>query len=97
MDTIKFELPSRLWRVTKEYVLSGVRHEHVDIVKRATKVYYFKSAALAEEYYRSFNWEYREFVPVDVEGSDEVGYELPVFMKIENIFTIELFPEIIDM
>jgi hypothetical protein len=97
MDTIKFELPSKLWKVTKKYVTQGVRSEHLDIVNKSTKTYYFKSAALAEEYYLSFNWEYREFVAVGTDGSEEFGYELPVFMSIEQIYTIELFPDIIDL
>lgn len=97
MDTIKFELPSRLWKVTKNYVTDGVRQEHIEVVKKQAQSYYFKSLALAEEYYQSFNWEYREFVPIGEEDGEQIGYELPVMMSINQIYTIELIPEIIDL
>lgn len=97
MATLKFELPDKLWKVTKIYSTVGVRQEHLKIVESFSKEYFFKDVNLANEFYSQFNWEYKEFVPVGIEGTDEVGYELGVIMKIQKIDTIELIPEIIDL
>lgn len=97
MNTLTFELPETLWKVTKTYSTNGVRQNHIKIIEESSIYYYFKDVNLAHEFYYKFTYDYLEFVPVGMGDEGEVGYELNVIPKIEKINTIELIPEIVDL
>jgi len=92
METIKFELPIRLWKFTKKYSTKGVEPQHLKSIQEIEQVLYFKSTALAEDYYSKFTWGYTEEVVVD-----DTIYNLEVITNLIPINTIELIPNVIDL
>lgn len=92
METIKFELPSKLWKVTKRYSTTGVNDEHIKQCQEIEQVLYFKSVSLAEDYYSKFTWGYTETITID-----EIIYDLQVIAQLTPINTIELIPTVIDL
>lgn len=92
METLRFELPSKLWKVTKKYSTTDVDVEHIKQIKDIEHVLYFKSVSLAEDYYNKFTWGYTETVTIDY-----TTYELRVITKISEINTIDIIPTVIDL
>jgi hypothetical protein len=92
METLKFELPSKLWKVSKRYSTIGVNDEHISKLQEIEHVLYFKSVSLAEDYYSKFTWGYTEMITID-----DMIYDLKVITKITEINTIEIIPTVIDL
>jgi hypothetical protein len=92
METIKFELPSKLWKFTKIYSTNGVEQQHLKLVKEIEEVIYFKSTALAEDYYSRFTWGYTEEVIIE-----DTIYNLEVITNLIPINTLDLIPKVIDL
>jgi hypothetical protein len=92
METLKFELPSKLWKVSKRYSTIGVNDEHISKLQEIEQVLYFKSVSLAEDYYSKFTWGYTETITID-----EIIYDLQVIAQLTPINTIELIPTVIDL
>jgi len=97
MEMIKFELPEKLWRVTKTFLTHEFDAETAAIILEKEEEYYFKDKNLAIEFLERFNgeiWQELEIFRYDDSNHTE---RLRVIAYIEEINSVNLIPHIVDL
>ena len=97
MEMIKFELPEKLWRVTKTYLTHEFDSETAAIILDKEEHWYFKDQNLAIEFLNKFNgeiWEELEIFRYDESNHTE---RLRVIGYIEQINSVNLIPNVVDL
>jgi hypothetical protein len=94
---INFELPEKLWKVTKTYLTNDLPQEYViDVISRE-KSWYFKDSNLAQEFCDSFEPDDYEDVVLFTIDSEQIVFNLKVVAYLEQIDTINLIPKVVDL
>jgi hypothetical protein len=92
MDTLSFELPRQLWKVTKKYGTLGVPSENMEKVIENFETLFFQYEDLAMDYFQGFKLGDEEFIQI----TDDWGFTLPVYATIEKVNTIDYIPKVLD-
>lgn len=97
MEMIKFELPEKLWKVTKTYLTHEYDAETAQIILDKSTSWYFKNKDLALEFIERFKEESWEFVEIFKYDEYSSGEHLRVIAYIEEIETVNLIPNVVDL
>lgn len=97
MEMIKFELPEKLWRVTKTFLTHEFDTETASVILNKEESYYFRDRNLAIEFLERFNDEIWQEVEIFRYDDSTHTENLRVIAYIEEINSVNLIPHIFDL